>query len=146
MTEPRPQFSENETDAFACADRMRPALQKIIDQCSGSVEPFLGAMITTYAGLLKERGSDGQSVLRALAAFAAMPAPLRNQVPNCHAQIKSMIGQLKHDGFALDAILWAMLGAILSLYQECRVPQDQIDKARDDMIVALNEARRPSLH
>jgi hypothetical protein len=146
MTEPAPQLSEKEDDAFTCVKRMNPALQKIIDQPFGSVQPLLCAMTMTYAQLLKERGGDGQSVLQTLDAYAELPKPLRKQVRSCHAQIESMIGQLKQEGFALDAILWSMLGAILGIYQECPIPQDQIDKARDDMITALNEARRTSLH
>jgi hypothetical protein len=125
---------------------MNPALQKIIDQPFGSAQPLLCAMTMTYAELLKERGGDDQSVLRTLDAFTTLPKPLRMQVRNCHAHIESMIGQLRQEGSALDAILWSVLGAILGIYQECPVPQDQIDKARDDMIMALNEARRRSLN
>jgi hypothetical protein len=146
MAEPSPQLSEKEDDVFACVERMNSALQKIIDQPFGSVQPLLSAMTMTYAQLLHERGGDGQSVLRTLAAYTELPEPLAKQVRNCHAQIESMIGQLKQEGFALDAILSSMLGAILGIYQECPIPQDQIDKARDDMIMALNEARRTSLH
>jgi hypothetical protein len=124
MTEPSPQLFEKGDDVFACVERMNPALQQIMDQPFGSVQPLLCAMTMTYAQLLKERGGDGQSVLRTLDAFTTLPKPLRKQVRSCHAHIESMIGQLKQEGFALDAILLSMLGAILGIYQECPIPQD----------------------
>jgi hypothetical protein len=140
MTEPNPEISKNEAAAFACARRMNPALGKILDQ-RGAVEPFICALTKTFAELLKERGGNSQSFILTLATFSDLPAALHKQVPKYHAHIKVVIGQLKHDGFSLDAILSSMLGAILGLYQACRVPQNQIDDAGDSMIMALNEAQ-----
>jgi hypothetical protein len=80
-------------------------------------------MTMTYAQLLKERGGNRQSVLRTLDAYTELPEPLRKQVRKCHAEIESMIEQLKQEGFALDAILRSMLGAILGIYENAPFPR-----------------------
>ena len=134
-----------EDDAYLCVDRMQPELQKIINQHFRG-EALICAMTTTFAGLLKERGGSDEAITRAVEAFAQLPAAVRKEVPDCHARIKNMIDNVQRDGFSQDAILWAMLGAIINLYRSFGFPELKIDGARDDMIMRINEARRLSTH
>jgi hypothetical protein len=135
----------NEDDATACVDRMRPQLQKIINQRFRG-EALICAMTTSFAELLRERGGSEEPLTRAMAAFTQLPAVARRQVPECHAQIKAVISAVKQESFSPDTILWSMLGAITNIYQGLHFPKHQIDAARDDMIMRLNEARRISIN
>jgi hypothetical protein len=132
-------------DAVVLVDRMRPELQKIINQRFRG-EALICAMTTSFTELLRERGGSGEPLTRAMAAFTELPAVARGQVPACHTQIKAVIAAVKQEGFSLDAILWSMLGAITNIYQGLRFPKHQIDAARDDMIMRINEARRLSIN
>jgi hypothetical protein len=96
--------------------------------------------------LLRERGGSDETLTRAVAAFGSLPANARQQVPDCHAQIKTLIEGAKQEGFTVDAILWSMLGAIVNVYGGFGFSTAEIDAARDDMIMRINEARRRSMN
>lgn len=132
-----------EDNALFCAERLGPGLQNIIDQRL-KAESLLCALTTTFAELLRERGGSNEPLIRAMAAFTEMPALARKQMRDCHRQIKSLISTLRGEGFSLDAVLWAMLGVIISMYRAFGFSADQIDAANIDMISRINEARRLS--
>lgn len=132
-----------EDDALLCVDRIQPELQNIINQ-RFRTEALICAMTIAFAELLRERGGSDEPLTRSMAAFAALPATARKQVPDCHSRIKTLISAVRGEGFSLDAILWAVLGAITSIYRGLGFPRHQIDAACNDMIMRLNEARRLS--
>ena len=68
-------------DAHLCVERMKPELQKLIDQRL-KPEALLSAMTTAFAELLRERGGNDEPLARALAAFTGLPI---ERVPRCEA-------------------------------------------------------------
>lgn len=133
-----------EDDPLACAGRMNAAMQPIYAQFhAGAV---IGALSTSFAQLIVERGGSNEPLLKALHLFSTAPLPLRTQLRKCHANVKTMISSLKRDGFSHYAILWAMMGNILALHAACRCPQADIDSARDNMIMQINDAQRLSVN
>jgi hypothetical protein len=138
-------LNANEDDAVVCVDRMRPELQKIINQRFRG-EALICALTTSFAELLRERGGSEEPLTRAMAVFTQLPAVARGQVPGCRTQIMAVIAAVKQEGFSLDAILWSILGAIISMYEGLHFPKHQIDAARDDMIMRIKEARRLSVN
>jgi len=142
---PETVLDTKEDDALLCVDRMRPGLQKIINQRFKN-DALICAMTTTFAELLRERGGSEEPLIRAAATFSKLPPATRDQMRACHSQIKILITAVKREGFSLDAILWSMLGAITSIYQGFRFPKDQIEAACEDMIRRINEARQLSIN
>jgi hypothetical protein len=68
-----------EDNALLCAEHMGPELQKIIEQ-RFKAEARLSALTTTFAELLRERGGSNEPLIRAMAAFAELPAHARKTV------------------------------------------------------------------
>lgn len=133
-----------EDDPLACAGRMDAPMQSIYAQFrAGAV---IGALSTSFAQLIVERGGSNEPLLKALHLFSTAPPYLRTEVRECHANVKTLISSLKRDGFSLSAILWAVMGNILALYRACEFPQDDIDSARDAMIMQINDAQRLSVN
>jgi len=140
----KPSINSLEDDPLACADRMNTAMQSICAQFRA--EAVIGALSTSFAQLIVEHGGSSEPLLKMLQEHSTAPPHLRTPLRECHAQVKTMISSLKRDGFSLYALLWAVLGTILRVLTECGFPQDDIDSARDDMIMRINAAQRLSVN
>jgi hypothetical protein len=137
-------FNPAKDDALLCIDRMRPAFQKIIHGFRG--ETLLCAMTTAFGELLRARGGSDEPLKRAVAAFTSLPAAIRKEVPDCQSQIKAVIAAVKKEGFTLDAMLWSMLGALVNLFQALDFSEQEIDAAKEALIMRINEAQRVSIN
>ena len=104
------------------------------------------AMGICFAELLRDRGGDDEPLLRTMDVFMKMPSNSRKETKLCLTQIKTVIAAVKDEGFTLDAILWSTLGAITNIMGGMGFPRHEIDKARDDMIARINQARNGSLN
>jgi hypothetical protein len=113
MTATNPSFSR-EDDAYQCVDRMRPELQKIINQCS-SGDAFMTALSICFAELLRDRGGDDEPLLRTMDLFMKRSSKIRKETQRIHAQLKTLVAATRSDDFTLDAILWSTVGAITNV-------------------------------
>src|SRR5262245_45315376 len=100
-----------EDDAMQCVDRMRPELQSIIDHGFG-LNALIWAINMNFAELVKLRGGDDYWVVKVMAAFSELNRKQRDQAQVCYRRIKKVREKLQASGFSLDAIIWALIGAI----------------------------------
>ena len=81
-----------EDDPLACADRMNTAMQSICAQFRAPA--VIGALSTSFAQLIVERGGSDEPLLKTLHASSTAPPHLRTQLRECHAQVETMISSL----------------------------------------------------
>jgi hypothetical protein len=123
---------------------MLPAFRKIFKDFDAKV--LLCAMTNTFAELIYERGGSDEPLNRVFSDFPALPAAIREQVPDCHAKIKAEIAAVRQDGFTLDAVICSMVGALVSLYHALDFSEPEIEDAKEALIAYMNEAQRVSIN
>ena len=136
---------EHEDDATKCVDRMRPRLQKLIDEGCGA-DPLMWAINMSFAELARDRGGDDGPIMKLLALFLEFNRARRDQAQVCHRQIKCLNADLNKEGFSHDAIMWSLIGAVGNLSRGLGMPASEIEKCVGDMIRRLNASRSSSMN
>jgi hypothetical protein len=145
MPNAAPTLDPKEDDAAQCVDRLRPELQNLINQRM-ALNSLVWAINLNFAELIKLRGGDETCVLLVMERFLDLNRKQRDQGQVCYRRIKDVRSKLLASGFSLDAIMWALIGAIGNISRGLGIPPDEIDKAMGDMIMRLKMARQSSMN
>jgi hypothetical protein len=129
-------------DAKHCVDCAQPALQTYLD--SGlRPEIALWGLHWGFASTLHQFKGHDAALERVAALYASMTPDLRADAPEAKDSVRDILLMLRCKGFTTEAIAWAMLGALLHVVRKsCVYSQREQERYRDNLILALNEARQ----
>jgi hypothetical protein len=148
----------SEDDAKRCVDFMRPKIQAYFDYAfvkhRHNLDGVAWALTWGFSDTLAQFEANDRTMLeRSVAQYAAVPQGARAAARDCQKRVQAILTATKQEGFSTTALAWSMLGALsniqgqmLRAYMPARPAMRKHDKIVENLIVALNKARRTTLH
>ena len=145
---------EAQEDAMRCADCMGPEIQAYLEYAASKFQKnpdgASWALTWGFADLLRQFHGDLTMLERTAATYTEMTAESRTAARDCKERIQGILLAMRLKGFSTTALAWAMLGALSNIntqttHARIRNPkraQREADKFTENLIIAMNKARR----
>lgn len=137
---------------------MRPKIQAYLDygfdKHRQNMDGVAWALTWGFSDTLAQFEAKDRTMLeRNVAQYAVMPQGARAAAQDCQKRVQAILAATKQEGFSTTALAWSMLGALsniqgqmLRAYMPARPAKRKHDKIVGNLIMALNKARRTTLH